>query len=177
MRQIVRVVAYPVMVLSAAGVLASFCLSFASVTANPEIQKSAFRFLFPGIFLVWLPTILFVNWLTRDFKQRDLWKAALRGCPTWMRTAQWVVWGLAFAAFFAPFLWGSKPGGSPVSFLLFPAIFYSTSFCVAYSILHVEKYDAEHCCLNGHRMSPSAKFCEECGAPATPPGTRTGQTS
>jgi hypothetical protein len=74
------------MVLSAAGVLASFCLSFASVTANPEIQKSAFRFLFPGIFVVCLPTILFVNWLTRDFKQRDLWKAALRGCPTWMNT-------------------------------------------------------------------------------------------
>ena len=170
MNQLVRLVAFPVMVLSAAGVLASFCLSIASFAANPEIEKAAFRFLFPGIFAVWLPTILFMNWLTRDFKQRDLWKGALRGCPAWMRTAQWVVWGLAFAAFFAPLLWGSKPGAA--SFLFFPAIFYSASFCVSYSALHVDKHDAEHCCLNGHRMSPSAKFCEECGAPAAPEGSQ-----
>jgi hypothetical protein len=172
MRQLVRVVAYPVVALSAAGVLASFCLSLASLGPYPETEKSAFRFLFPGIFVVWLPTILVMNWLTRDFKQRDLWKAALRGCPAWMRTAQWVVWGLAFAAFFAPFLWGSKPGAFPSGPMLIPAVFYATSFCVAYSALHVEKCDAERCCLNGHRVSPSAKFCEECGAPTAPEGMR-----
>ncbi len=170
MRQVSRVIAYPVMVLAALGVFSSFCLSIASVSGYAPVEKTAFRFLFPGIFVVWLPTILFMNLLARDFKQRDLWKAALRGCPAWMRAAQWVVWGIAFAAFFAPFLWGSKPEAFPAGFLFLPATFYSVSFCVAYSLLHVEKYDAEHCCLNGHRMSPSAKFCEECGAPAAPEG-------
>jgi hypothetical protein len=170
MRKLARVVAYPVMVLAAVGVLSSFCLSLASFVAKPEIEKAAFRFLFPGIFVVWLPTILFMNLLTRDFKQRDLWKAALRGCPAWMRTAQWVVWGLAFVAFFLPFLWGSEPPAFPPSFLFFPSIFYSVSFCVAYSLLHVEKCDSERRCPNGHPISPAAKFCEECGAPAAPKG-------
>jgi len=172
MKQVSRIIAYPVMVLAALGVLASFCLTVASFGRAAAVETTAFRFLFPGIFIVWLPTILFTNLLTRDFKQRDLWKAALRGCPTWMRKAQWAVWGVAFAAFFVPFLWGGRPQTFPASFLLFPAIFYSASFCVAYSLLHVEKYDAEHQCLNGHRMSPSAKFCEECGAPAAPEGMR-----
>jgi hypothetical protein len=88
MRQLSRVIAYPVMVLG------WFCLSIASFRAYSTLEKTAFRFLFPGIFVVWLPTILFTNLLTRDFKQKDLWKAGLRGCPAWMRTAQWAVWGL-----------------------------------------------------------------------------------
>jgi hypothetical protein len=158
MRQLAPFVAYPVMVLSAAGVLASFFLALASFGANPETEKAAFRFLFAGIFLVWMPTILFAG------------NAGLRGCPAWMRTAQWVVTGLAFSAFLVPLLWGSKTGAFSAGFLLF-ATFYSTSFCVAYSWLHAEKYDAEHRCLNGHQMSPSTKFCEECGAPAAPEGT------
>jgi len=110
-----------------------------------------------------------MNRLTRDFKQRDLWKAALRGCPGWMQRALWVVWGYVFfAAFILPFLRGSNPGASPGSFLISPAAFYSTSFCVMYSLLHVDHFDAERCCLNGHAISPLAKFCEECGAPAAP---------
>jgi len=164
-----KVVAFPIMVLAGLGVVASFLLSAFSLGAtNPGIQKIAFRLLFPGLFVVWLPTVLLVNTLTRDFRQQDLWKAALRGCPSWMRTALWVIVGLAFVTFFAPFLWGSRPEKFPAGFLFFPAIFYSVSFCVMYSVLHAGKFDASRRCLNGHGISPLAKFCEECGAPAAP---------
>jgi hypothetical protein len=68
------------------------------------------RFLFPGIFLVWLPTIFLSNSLTRDFKQRDFWKATLRGCPKWMQTSLGVLWGYGFfAAFLLPFFEGAIP--------------------------------------------------------------------
>ncbi len=163
--KLARLLAYPVMALASLGVLASFCLAFAALNGSPSMAK-AFSFLFPGVFAVWLPTILFANLLIADFKQRDFWKAALRGCPPWMRAGLWVVTGLAFAAFFAPFLWGSRPERSPAGFLFVFAVFYSVAFCVAYSVIHVETFDAGRRCLNGHRISPLAKFCEECGAPA-----------
>ena len=162
-----RVIAFPVMVLAAVGTAACF-LSAAMVAANPATEKDVLKLLFPGLFVVWIPTVLLTNRLTRDFKQRDIWKAALRGCPQWMRTGLWVVIGFVFAMFFLPFLWGSDPGKSPASFVVFPATFYAASFCVMYSLLHVERIDAESQCLNGHPISPLAKYCEECGAPAAP---------
>lgn len=164
-----RAIAYPVMVVSALGVIACFFLHIVSFYAGPEFARRATPILFPVIFIVWVPTVLLMNRLTRDFKQRDLWKAALRGCPTWMKTSLWVIWGYVFfAAFLLPFLRGSNPSASPGSFLIFPAAFYSVSFCVMYSLLNVDRFDAGRRCLNGHSISPLAKFCEECGAPAAP---------
>jgi hypothetical protein len=167
-----KAIAYPVMMIAGIGLVACFCLYIGSLAAPglvPRLAPVAATVLFPGIFVVWLPTVLLMNRFTRDFKQRDLWKAALRGCPASMRTGLWVVIGFViFAAFVVPLLRGQNPG--PGSFLIFPASFYSVSFCVMYSILHVDKLDAERRCLNGHRISPVAKFCEECGAPAAPEG-------
>ena len=157
------------MMISAVGVLASFVLHFASFHADPGFGKLESSILFPGIFVVWVPTVLFMNGLTRDFKQRDLWKAALRGCPEWMKTALWILQGYVFfAAFVLPFLRGSNPAAYPGSFVIFPAAFYSISLCAMYSVLHVDRFDESRYCLNGHRISPLAKFCEECGAPAAP---------
>jgi hypothetical protein len=164
-----RIVAYLVMVLSAIGLLASFVLHITSFYAGPEFGKHEIPIVFPGIFIVWLPTIFLATKLTCDFKQRDFWKAALRGCPAWMYKSLWILWGYVFfAAFVLPFLRGSNPGASPSGFLIFPAAFYSVSFGVTYSILHVDRFDEGRHCLNGHRISPLAKFCEECGAPAAP---------
>ena len=167
-----RAIAYPVMVVSALGVIACFLLHIATFFAGPEFGQRLLFILFSGIFIVWLPTVLLMNRLTRDFKQRDLWKAALRGCPGWMQKTLWVVWGYVFfAAFILPFLRGSNPGASPGSFLIFPAAFYSTSFGVMYSVVNVDRFDASRRCLNGHAISPLAKFCQECGAPAAPNST------
>jgi hypothetical protein len=164
-----RIVAYMVMVLSAIGLLASFVLHIASFYAGPEFGKREIPIVFPGIFIVWVPTIFLAHKLTRDFKQRDFWKAALRGCPAWMYRSLWILWGYVFfVALVLPFLRGSNPGASPGGFLIFPAAFYSVSFGVAYSIQHVDRFDEGRHCLNGHRISPLAKFCEECGAPAAP---------
>jgi hypothetical protein len=137
------------------------------VRGHHAVEKRAITLVFPGIFVVWLPTVLMMNGLTRDFKQKDLWTAALRGCPSWMRRTLWVTQGLIFFVTFAlPFLLGSNPGAFPGSFVIFPIAFYAVSFCVMYSVIHNAEHDAGRRCLNGHRISPLAKFCEECGAPA-----------
>jgi hypothetical protein len=46
--------------------------------------------------------------LTRDFKQKDIWRATLRGCPEWMRKAQWALFRLTVDGFFAlSFIYGA----------------------------------------------------------------------
>jgi hypothetical protein len=163
-----KVLAYPVMVLSAVGIV--LCLSFylLGVTGICPVPLRNTPVLFVGVFVVWLPTVILVNRLTRDFKQKDLWKAALRGCPPWMRIALWVVVGCAFVSFFIPVVSRRNPGDPPQTLMLFPITFYAVSFCVMYSLIKVEKFDATRRCLNGHAISSLAKFCEECGAPAAP---------
>jgi|SRR5208337_2813030 len=164
----IKVIAYAVMVLSGIGVLLCLSLYIIGVTGTYPVPFKQPSFLFFGIFVVMFPTVILMNRLTQDFKQKDLWKAALRGCPTWMRAALWVVICCVFAVFFLPVLFKKSPGDSPQTFVLFPIVFYAISFCVMYSLINVEESDPSRRCLNGHPISPSAKFCEECGAPAAP---------
>lgn len=159
-----KIVAYPVLVLSAIGVSLCFGFCLLGVTGIYPLPSRTESILFGGIFVVWVPTVILMNKLTEDFKQKDLWKAALRGCPPWMKTALWVVIGSVFIFFFV-----SVVSGHPDQiFVLFPIAFYSTSFGVMYSLINVDKFDSTRRCLNGHRISPLAKFCEECGASAAP---------
>ena len=166
-----KMIAYPVMILSAAGMV--LCLSFyvLGLTRIYSLPAKGLPILFGGLFAVWLPTVILSNRLTQDFKNKDFWKAALRGCPAWMRSALWVVIGCVFAVFFLPVLSRRSPGDAPQTFVLFPILFYAVSFCVMYSLINVEKHDSVRRCLNGHAISPLAKFCEECGAPAAPDST------
>lgn len=127
------------MMLSGAGVV--FCLAFylLAVSGIFAVPGKDAMLLFIGIFPIWLPTILFMGRLTSEFKQKDLWKAALRGCPSWMRVVLYVLIGAAFLAFLFPLLTGGKPGEGPFTFMLFPSTFYAISFCVMYSLLSTRR--------------------------------------
>jgi len=163
-----RAVAYPVMLLSAAGTVACGVLFILGSVGAYRLPANKPPVLFIGIFVVWFPTVILMNRLTRDFKQKDVWKAALRGCPPWMRMTLWVFVGGVMATTFLPVAWKGRPGEE--GFILFPSIFYAVSFCTMYSLVKVDRLDAERRCLNGHAISPLAKFCEECGAPVAPEG-------
>jgi hypothetical protein len=164
-----KTVAYPVLVLAAAGILGCVGVFILGSLGAYELPRNQPPFLFIGIFVVWFPTVILMNRLTRDFKQKDLWKAALRGCPAWMKVGLWIAIGCAVGGtFLVPLASGQRPGSTSGSFALFPIAFYSVSFCVMYSLIHADQVDASRRCLNGHVISPAAKFCEECGAPATP---------
>ena len=163
-----KVVAYPVMLLSAVGIFLCLTLYLLGASGMYEFPMNKVSILFFGLFVVWVPTVLLMNRLTADFKQKDLWRAALRGCPPWMKTALYVVIGCVFVVFFFPVLSGRSPGESPHTFVFFPISFYSVSFCVMYSVIRVDRFDSTRRCLNGHAIAPLAKFCEECGAPVAP---------
>jgi hypothetical protein len=168
------VLTYPFLALAVAGFVAVLAIHVASLFGVTYLWHFL-RFLFPGIFVVFLPTIFVMNRLTRDFKQKDIWRAALRGCPQWMRRAVWAIIGYAWVGFFVlPLLFGggmesaANKARSMSGALL---IFYLIPAAVLYSATQVQRLDESRRCLNGHRVSPLAKFCEECGAPVAPPDT------
>jgi hypothetical protein len=170
-------IAYPLLLLAGFGFTVVLAIHVATLFGATYLFTHSLRFVGPGLFVVWLPTVLISSRLTRDTKQKDFWRAALRGCPEWARRAQWVLFGYAWVGFFAlPFLYGGGmelPANKARSMSAVLLAFYSTAFAVLYSAIHVEKLDANRRCSNGHRVPPLAKYCEECGAPVqvTPPAS------
>jgi hypothetical protein len=74
-------------------------LACVSLAGLPNPFGKAVSVLFTGIFVVWLPAFAVGHQLTKDFPQRDYWKAALRGCPSWLRYAMNFFFGYAIVNF------------------------------------------------------------------------------
>jgi hypothetical protein len=160
---------YPFLALAAAGFVAVLAIHVAALFGAAYPFHHFLNFLGPGLFVVFVPTIFVMNRLTADFKQRDIWRAALRGCPRWMRGLVWAAFGYSWVGFFLlPLLYGGgmgseQNGARSMSAILL--VFYAVSVAVLYSATQVPRFDESRRCLNGHRVSPLARFCEECGAP------------
>jgi hypothetical protein len=124
-----------------------------------------------GIFVVWLPTVLVAQGLTRDFKQREFWGAALRGAPPWApRALKWL--GGYAAVNFVLFMlqaFGARPDDALQArgFSGHWLIFYGAAAGTLYSAARLRTHgDPPRTCPNGHPVSIGARFCERCGAPA-----------
>jgi hypothetical protein len=123
------------------------------------------RYLFFGLFVVWFAAIVAANSVVKDFKQRDFWKAALRGCPNWMKYMCYFFIGYAFLYFLLAMA-TSASSGSPNAYRVLSASllsFYSVATAILYSAVQVREHDETRRCPNGHPVSPSAIFCEQCG--------------
>ena len=167
-----KVLIYAFYVLAAVGFMVMLVVHVAALFGNTYPFQRTIEILGPGVFVVFVPTILVMTRLTRDFKQKDIWRAALRGCPRWMYRGVWAVFLYCWAGFFVlPLLYGggmdsaANKARSMSGILL---MFYLIPSAVMYSATHVERFDESRRCLNGHPVSPLAKFCEECGAPVAP---------
>jgi len=160
---------YPLLVLAAIGFVTVLIGHLAALLGATYLVESLLKFLVPGLFVVWFPTIIVMSRLSRDVKQKDIWRAALRGCPKWLQRAQYILFGYAWLGFFAlPVVYGGGMGSDSnearsISGVL--VAFYSIATSVLYSATQIEKFDKSRYCLNGHRLSPLAKYCDECGAP------------
>jgi hypothetical protein len=163
----------PFIVLAAIGLTLSLVAHGCALLGLPQPLGGAAWGLHIGVFVVWLPAVLVSTRLVRDFKQKDFWKAALRGCPNWMR---WITYGFFFYAIinFITFMFAA-PGGQrapnapapPDVFRGFSGhwmAFYSAAIAIMYSAIVVAQHDTARRCPSGHPVSPSADFCENCGA-------------
>lgn len=165
----------PFMYLAALGLLLSIIVHVLSLLGMPSPLGENSWGLHIGIFIVWLPTVLVANKLVKDFKQEDFWKAALRACPQWMKNLTYFFFGYAILNFvifmISDFVSGSsaKGQGNTTSnvFRGFSGhwmAFYCVAMATLYSAIHIGEHDETRRCLNGHPVSPSASFCEQCGA-------------
>jgi hypothetical protein len=170
---------YPFLGLAATGFVAVLIVHLAALLGVIYLFDISLKFLGPGLFVVWLPTVLVMGRLTRDYKQKDIWRAALRGCPKWLQRAQWILFGYTWVGFFAlPIIYGGGrdlPINSARSMSGLLLAFYSIAACVLYSATQAAKFDEGKYCLNGHRVSPLAKYCDECGAPVQAVSSQSGQ--
>jgi hypothetical protein len=162
--------AYPLLVLAIAGFLEVLMVHIAALFGLVYPFENSLRIFGPGLVIVWLPTVLVAHRLTHEFKQKDFWRAALRGCPKWLQRGLWSLCGYAWLGFFIlPLIYGGGMG-TPVnkarSMSAVLLAFYGVAACLLYSAIQSRKFDESRRCLNGHRISALAKYCEECGAPA-----------
>lgn len=127
-----------------------------------------------GVFIVWFPSVFIMHDLSRKFKPTELWKAALRNCPPWIKYAACFFFGYAFFNFIASAVTDAMKGsaGGDGAFRLFSGhwmAFYSAALAILYSATHVQEHDRERRCPRGHPVSSSAGFCEVCGERITEP--------
>jgi hypothetical protein len=124
-----------------------------------------------GIFVVWIPTVLVGNRVTRDSKRTDFWKTALVGCPVWMRRALPILFIYAifnFILFIAGTSTHPKPAGPTPPWVVrgFSGhwmVFYGAAFATLYSAIHAPSLFRERKCPKGHAAAPTTRFCPECG--------------
>ena len=159
--------------ISAVGLILSLISHLAALLGMTGPLGNRVWILHIGIFIVWFPAVLVAQRLTRGTSQKGLWKAALRGCPEWMRNMTYGFFGYAMLNF-AIFMFTS-PKGKPSDGFMLPSevrgfsghwmAFYSAALAIHYSARRLWDTDWNPRCRNGHAISPFAKFCETCGEP------------
>lgn len=175
MIRFIRPVLLPLMWLSLLGLVLSFLVHLSALLGMVSALGEAAWFLHGGIFLVWLPAVLVLQPLTREFKQKDLWRAALRGCPSWMRSMTYGFFGYAVLNFVIFLVMhpgrDALPETPAVIFRGFSGhwmAFYSAAVAIFYSARHAEEDDRGRRCPSGHQVGPLAKYCEQCGRQVVP---------
>src|SRR5215831_12410946 len=78
---------YPLMLLAGLGFVLSLAAHLAALAGIQIPGGELVWGLHIGIFVVWFPTVLVANRMTRDTRNKDFWKNALAGCPRWMQGA------------------------------------------------------------------------------------------
>jgi hypothetical protein len=154
--------------LSAIGLVVSVWVHVGAIMGHSV--PAFFWALHVGIFVVWFPTVLVAQRLTKSAGGKNSWKVIMRGSPAWMRYMTYFFFAYAFVNFFL-FMQqlpsGSSANDPPASvwrgFSGHWMLFYSAALAVLYSAARV--VDASPRCVNGHLASPSAMYCTRCGQP------------
>ena len=118
---------------------------------------------------MWVPAVLMAQKLSRGAEPTDIWKAVLRGCPSWMRRLFYVLFAYAFINFFAGITLGSNSEAN--DFRIFSGhwiLFYFAALAMLHSADRLGSLGPRSC-PNGHEISPFAKYCEKCGSQLPPP--------
>jgi hypothetical protein len=152
----IAAIARPLIAVSALGWVAGLMVSLLAL-AGVEMPQWAAGTIFVGVFPVWLCAVLLMNRLSANVPNNELWKAAFRGCPRWLRHAIWASWGYTFLMFVL-----GATGRFEDTAAGFVGVLYASALGIFVTTAGTGPEPTE--CANGHPIGPFDKFCRECGA-------------
>lgn len=159
---------YPLMLLAGTGLVLSGLAHIAALFGF-ELPAVTMGLHF-GVFIVWIPAMLVSHSATNRVARKDYWKAALQGCPTWLKYMVYGFFAYAFINFFLFFFSSSgSTSGAIRGFSGHWMLFYSAALAMFYAALQRKRQGLVNQCPQGHPVSPSAHYCEVCGQPVSHP--------
>ena len=162
----------PFMVLAGIGFVLSLMAHVASLVGIQLPGGQAVFGLHAGIFAVWIPTMITMMRVgLQGASRRDMWKVALRGCPTWMQRAAVALFIYALVNLglsIATTANGPQPSGEspPAVIRAFSGhwlLFYGMAFAVLYSATRRPDLLRPKRCSKEHSVSITDVFCPQCG--------------
>jgi len=161
----------PLMAYAAVGLVLSMVVHLLSFMGTQAGGMGLFVALHVGIFPLWLPVVLLANKMSGGARRKDLWKAALSGCPAWMKymTYGFFIYAFVnFALFLATAPTGKPNGGAPPAsvwhgFSGHWMAFYSAGLAIVTSAYRRGVANLSPRCVNGHVVAYDDRFCPTCG--------------
>jgi hypothetical protein len=166
-----RILLLPLMAYAASGLVLSLTVHLLSFFDLQPGGTALFGALHVGIFPLWFAVVFISMRLTSGVRRKDYWKAALSGCPTWMRymTYGFFIYALLnFILLMAVAPTGKHIGGAPPSsvwhgFSGHWMAFYAAGLAILTTAYRRGLSNLEQKCPNGHVIGFGDKFCPTCG--------------
>jgi hypothetical protein len=167
----------PLMVYAACGLVLSLTVHILSFFGIALGGTTLFFALHIGIFPLWIPVVFIGRKMAGDGMRRgDFWKAALSGCPLWMRYMTYGFFAYAVAnfvlfMFYAPV--GQKNGANVPATVVHGfsghwMAFYSAGLAILTTAYRRGLSNLQRTCPFGHDVGWSDRFCPTCGASIPP---------
>lgn len=141
------------------------CSYFSVALFDLDVAINVFHL---GSIVVGGAAAILVHRLSAEYPRRQQIKAALRGCPVWLRNTTYAVFALAFVSFFATILLPLHERGSALHDWRMTSghwmAFFMAGVAVSQSALRIAAEDPARRCPNGHLVGPPDQFCPTCGA-------------
>jgi hypothetical protein len=168
----------PLMVYAACGLVLSLTVHILSLFGIAPGGTTLFTALDIGIFPLWIPVVLIGRKMAgAGIRRGDFWKAALSGCPPWMKVMTYgffayAVANFVFFMFYAPI--GQKTGANIPPTVAHGSsghwmAFYSAGLAILITAYRRGLSNLERKCPFGHDVSWGDRFCPICGAAAAAP--------
>ena len=164
----------PLTVYAACGLVLSLAVHILSLFGIALGGNTLFTAVHLGIFPLWIPVVLIGRKMAGGGQRRsDFWKAALSGCPAWMKYMTYFF--LAYAIL--NFLWftghASKDQHDDAvahGFSGYWMVFYSVGLAMLTTAHRYGLSNLQRTCPFGHDVGWNDKFCPACGASVAPQG-------
>ncbi len=156
------------------GFASSLCVHIAARAGYEASYGETAQVLFMGVFVVWFPTVLYMRRFNREFGRGlgfKAWKVVVTGAPPWLVYLAGAAFVYALINFFTAVSFDRSDGskvnaGFGILATGHAMAFYAAAAVINWAAVRRREEGIEWVCERGHSLSPSDKFCPECGAAA-----------